>query len=174
MMSRRQGLSIGLVLIALITGGCTKLYTELPPPPVVEAPEPVLVFISDSQGILDYFYGIQHWPLEDVDSHLSELEKAYATQPDEALRLRLAIVLGFGRCAECKPARAMNLFKEVRDTADDGASVVLADLCIDLLEARSSIAATNKQLVKEQQIVKELQQKLNALTLIEESLHQRE
>ena len=181
-MTRQQLLfSTGLVLTVLFTGGCAKLFTDPPTAPlVVTETAPVLesapmeIPVSESQDILDYFHGIQDWTPERFSAHLSALEKAYAVQPDDALRMRLAIALGFGRCADCKPARAISLFNEVRDTAGDGVTVALASLCIDLLEAKAKITATNRQLAKERKLVKELQQKLDALTLIEESLHQRE
>ena len=170
MMYRRLPMLIGLTLSVLVAGGCTKLFTNTPPlaPVVIFAP------VSESQGVLDYLHTIQNWPADRLEVHLEALEKAYAAQPDEALRLRLAIALGFGRCASCKSARAIKLFKAVRNTAEDGASVALAMLCIDTLEARANIAATKQQLAREQQQIRELQQKLDALTSIEESLHQRE
>lgn len=170
-----------LVLTILLTGGCASLFIDPPAAQVIEPPKKIIPALppeprpaSASQGILDYLYDIQGWAPERLNAHVAELEKAYAVQPDEALRMRLAIVLGFGRCAECKQSRAKNLFDEVLGTAQDGAALAMASLCIDLIDAKAKISATNRKLVKERKLANELQKKLEALTLIEESLHQRE
>lgn len=181
MIVQRLLFSLVLASTILATGGCANLFIDPPTAPLIPPPEekipklpPKPMPVSASQGILDYLYDIQDWTPERLDAHVAELENAYAVQPDEALRMRLAIALGFGSCPECKRSRAKNLFNEVLDTAQDGAALAMASLCIDLLEAKAKISATSRQLVKERTLANELQQKLDALTLIEESLHQRE
>lgn len=126
------------------------------------------------QVVLEQLYTAQQWTPDQLESELPTLEQAFAQQPTTVNRLRLAVALGFGRCHTCDSARALTLFKETLESAQDDAVIALASLCIDVLEAKARIAENNAALLNGQQRINELQQKLDDLTSIEESLHLRD
>ncbi len=124
--------------------------------------------------LLDHLSDVQQWSPEQFDAQLPILENSYLHAPVTENRLSLAVTLGFGDCDKCDSTRALELFKEELESGSDERSIVFAALCVDLLEARANTIKAKKDLAKERRKVKGLQQKLDALTSIEESLHQRE
>lgn len=153
-------MSLALAVSALMVSGCASLPAEQ-----VE---------SAQQGILDHLSAVQQWPPEQLDTQLPVLESAYVQDPVTENRLRLAVTLAFGDCDKCDSVRALKLFKEEVEAGNYNASTAFASLCVDLLEAKANTVKASKDLAKERQKVKELQQKLDALTSIEKSLHLRE
>jgi len=146
-----------LALAALMMTGCTS-WNLLPL----------------EQRVLEQVHSVKQWAPERLEGELPVLEQAYAQRPNTVNRLRLAVSLGFGRCHKCDSARALRLFKETLQSSQDNSVVALASLSIELLESKAMMAEKNSALVNQQQRINELQQKLNDLTLIEESLHLRE
>ena len=126
------------------------------------------------QRVLAQYRSVQQWSPERFDIELPVLEQAYAKVPSIVNRLRLAVSLGFGRCRKCDPARAHELFKETLQSSQNNSVVALVTLALDLLEAQATIADKSSALLNQQQRLNELQQKLDDLTSIEESLHLRE
>ena len=169
MMRRRLCMLLLVAQTALFVGGCANLRWE--PTQQVEPAEPVQ---PAEQDILEQLRDVQQWSPEQFKAELPVLEADYANSPTVENRLRLALALGFGRCHQCDKRRALSLFTEAVDTGGDRPLAAFAALCVDLLETQAKIAAAGKQLAKEQARVEDLQQKLDALTSIEESLHQRE
>ena len=146
-----------LAVMVFMMAGCASLHWQ-----------------PQEQVVLEQLHTVQQWSPGQFESELPVLEQAYVQQPTEVNRLRLAVSLGFGRCHKCDSARALKLFKATLESAQDDAVIALASLCIELLEAKAMITENNSALLNEQQRIIELQQKLDDLTSIEESLHLRE
>jgi len=158
---------LNLALLVLMMAGCAGL-TSMPSQQPVASPQLSLV-----QSALEQFRMLQKMPPGKIDRQLPALEQAYAQDPDAVNRLRLAVSHGFGKCKKCDSGRALKLFKETLESTPEDLVAALASLSIDLLESRAMIADKSSALLNQQQKVKQLQQKLDDLTSIEESLHLR-
>ncbi len=161
-----------LALVVLMMAGCAKLFT-LPSEPS-ESRVSLVPQVSLEQRVLEQFHTVQKMSPEQFEIELPALELAYAQVPNTFNRLRLAVSLGFGQCQKCDSARALKLFKETLQSSQDDSVLALASLSIELLESKAMMTDKNLALANLQQQVKQLQQKLNDLTSIEESLHLRE
>jgi len=145
---------------ALLASGCSGFLKTAPVP--------------ESQDSLEQLGEIRQWSAARFVSELPVLEKNFSDDPSVGNRLRLAIALGFGECANCDPARAVELLQTLVASHTDGIEPELASLYLELLETRKMMAASQAQLLEQQRKLKKLQEKLEALTSIEESLHLRE
>ncbi len=126
------------------------------------------------QRVLEQYRSVQQWSPEQFDNELPVLEQAYVQVPSTINRLRLAVALGFGQCRKCDSDRALKLFNETLQASRNNSVVALVTLALDLLEAKATMAEKSSALQNQQQRLNELQQKLDDLTSIEESLHLRE
>jgi len=153
-----------LVLAIFLMAGCARL-------PAVS--EPAVVSAPLELRVLEQFHAVQKMSSQQFKSELPALELAYAQTPNTVNRLRLAVTLGFGRCQKCDSGRGLKLFKETLQSDPPDSVAGLAALSIELLELKVRLADKNSALLDQQQQVKQLQQKLDDLTSIEESLHLR-
>ncbi len=172
MTSSRLFAQFNLALVVFMMAGCANLFTlpsESSVPHVSLAPQ-----VSLEQRVLEQFRTVQKMSPEQFETELPVLELAYAQAPNMFNRLCLAISLGFGQCQKCDSAHALKLFKETLQSSQDDSILALASLSIELLESKAMMTDKNLALANLQQQVKQLQQKLNDLTSIEESLHLRE
>jgi len=152
-----------LALLVLMMAGCA----GLPSQQSVALPVPAV------QSVLEQFRTVQKISPGKINAKVPALELAYAQVPNTVNRLRLAVMLGFGQCQKCDSGRALKLFKETLESSSENSVVALASLSIELLELKAMIADKNSALLNQQQQVIQLQQKLDGLTSIEESLHLR-
>lgn len=156
-MMARQSIRYALLIALLSTAGCAALQSGLA-----------------RQDVLGQYSEVQQRSAKQLESELPALENAYQRYPSDYNRVYLAVVLGFGDCGKCDRRRALKLFNETAESGRDVSMVTLASIFAELLETRARVDASSAQLQKEQQRIEELQQKLNALTSIEESLRSRE
>lgn len=159
---------IKLVLLILMVAGCAGL-TSVPSRQPVSIPSQLTVV----QSVLEQFRTVQKMSPKQLDSKVSALELAYTQVPNTVNRLRLAVAIGLGQCKKCDSGRALKLFQETQKSDQDKTVVALVSMVIELLESKAMIVDKNTALLNQQQQVKQLQQKLDDLTSIEESLHLR-
>lgn len=126
------------------------------------------------EGVLGQYSEAQLRSSAQLEYELKALEKSYHRYPTDYSRVRLAVVLGFGACGKCDRARALKLFNETVQSGRDASMITLASIFSELLEARTRAVTHSVQLQQQRQHIDALQQKLDALTSIEESLHARE
>lgn len=182
MKSRMLRLMAGGALLLL--GGCAYL-APLPPAQV---------------NLLEEYRQVRSWSASQGEAMLREREQLHGQDGSGINRLRLALVLGFGKGAVADPKRALQLFDESAKSAHephtDGAlfaevfGAILkerlqAETRLNSAEARltaaeakitaaeAKIGTLNRQLESERVRAEELEKKLEALKAIEKSLRKR-
>lgn len=186
---RPRGLltSVLLAVVAMAVTACSQLPMLWAPAAeqsvTVERPAPP----ADHVALQQYDW-IKGKSAEQLSSEVRALSEGVALQPGAPQRLRLAVTLGFGQCPECEVERAEALLRQIEAEGETESSRALAGIFLQLLEAQAQIAAQRQELLQARQRIETtqqqrrslqhdlaaLQQKLDALTSIEESLHQRE
>ncbi len=159
---------LNLAVLVFIMAGCVHLPPVPSPPPVSLSPQ-----LSLLRSVVEQLHTAQKMSPEKITAELLALEQAYARMPNVHNRLRLAVSLGFGKCKKCDSDRALKLFKKTPESNQENLVVALVALSIELLESKAVIEEKDSGLLRQQQQVKQLQQKLDDLTSIEESLHLR-
>ncbi len=116
---------------------------------------------------------------------VAKLEQKLEAEPSPDLRLKLAFMLGFSEGRVRDPARALTLYKQIdqpqrealrRKTLPALASVMLERLQADrgkIWWLKKDVERLSADLKKSQAQVQTLEEKLRAITSIEESIHQR-
>ena len=145
------------VFAALILGGCASIES-----------------LHTSQTLLDEYRLVDEWGVEESQQKIATLEKIYRQYPTNENRLRLAVVLGFSKGHSSDTKRALNLFEKTVASAPNTSTGTLAGIFIELLNTRKDLSGTRWALRKERQKVGSLEEKLQALTSIEKSLHLRD
>ncbi|ALP52554.1 hypothetical protein Tel_04995 [Candidatus Tenderia electrophaga] len=172
----------GIVLwSSLLLAGCSGLPLWLETPEAKRNPAASVAPLTAEQAVLQQFAWVQRAAAEQLERELPALEEVFALQPVERHRLRLAVTLGFADCRGCDRQRAVELFQQSQREAEEDTTRTLAAMFLDLLETRTQLEARGTELARQRQAAQALQQqlgalqeKLDALTSIEESLHQRE
>lgn len=182
MKSRMLRLMAGGALLML--GGCAYL-APLPPAQV---------------NLLEEYRQARSWSASQSETMLREREAFYLQAPSTINRVRLALVLGFGRGGATDPKRALQLFDESAKRVEEShadealfaevfgailkerlqaetrlnsaeAKITAAEAKISATEAK--IGTLNRQLESERVRAEELEKKLEALKAIEKSLRKR-
>ncbi len=154
-MRMRQAL-IGVVSAIVITG-CASIEN-----------------VHTNQTLLDEYRQLGSWSPDETDAKLKDLQEAYDRYPTDENRLRLAVVLGFGKGGNAEQDHALELFKDTVVSSPNSTTGTLSGIFIELLNTRKHLSGTRWALKKERQKVGSLEEKLEALTSIEKSLHHRD
>lgn len=147
----------GLLVATLLMSGCANIQA-----------------VHTNQSLLDEYSVMTSWSADEAKAQLAKLEQTYKQYPSHENRVRLAVVLGFGKGKVAQPKRAMHLFEETQKASPNTTTGTLAGLFIELLETREKLSGTRWVLKKERKKVAELEQKLQELTSIEKSLLHRD
>jgi hypothetical protein len=143
-----------------------------------DGPVPVTLRVDDAAYWLEEWYRVTLMAGEQVQQAVATREQEYAKHKDTRNRLRLALLLAEGPPAVRDQGRALSLLAGVDQAHASASAQALAALLSQVV--REQAAASDKISVQKQDLqqtrnrVKELEQQLQELTNIEQSIRQRE
>jgi len=151
---------LGTILCLAFFGGCGVLPETVTqePAPTVQPERPM----SDVESLLLYYRHIGRLKEGQLSRELEISRRAYAREPSDFNRVRLAMLFGLPDTSLTDSARAVELLEPVAKNAT-GEFSALAALLVAQLHQRRQLDAT----------VQDLQQKLDALKSLERSMMER-
>jgi hypothetical protein len=141
-------------------------------------PVPVSLRVDDAAYWLEEWSRATALPEDQLQQTLASREQDFERLPDVRSRLRLALLLAFGPAPVRDQARALELVENMHRDAASGSALALADLIAQsIAEQRwtvERISELRTELEASAARIGELEQQLQALTSIEQSIKQRE
>ncbi len=150
----------GMIFCVGLLAGCAELpdTATQKPAPTVERERP----ISDVESLLLYYRHIGRLKQGQLNRELEISRRAYAREPSDFNRIRLAMLFGLPDTSLTDDARALELLEPLAKNGS-GEFSALASLLAEQLRERKRLDAT----------VQDLQQKLDALKSLERSMMER-
>ncbi len=143
-----------------------------------EGPIPVSVRVDDTAYWLEEWRQVSQLPEIQFKLALKNREQEFERKPDPRTRLRLALLLATGPAPERDQSRALVLLKGMDDAGASESAGALAALITQMIEEQlwsgEKITELKGELGTADARIDELEQQLQALTNIEQSIQQRE
>ena len=143
-----------------------------------EGPIPVSVRVDDTAYWLEEWRQVSQLSEIQFKLALKNREQEFERKPDPRTRLRLALLLATGPAPERDQSRALLLLKGMDDAGASESAQALATLIMQMIEEQlwsaDKITELKGKLGNADARVDELEQQLQALTNIEQSIQQRE
>jgi hypothetical protein len=163
-----------LLLVCCLVAACQPMTVQRDE----DGPVPVTLRVDDAAYWIEEWYRVTMAPGAQVEQTLATREKEFARHKDTRNRLRLALLLAEGPPAVRDQGRALSLLNGLDQAHASASAQALAALLSQVV--REQAAASDKIAVQKQDLqqtrdrVKELEQQLQELTDIEQSIRQRE
>ncbi len=143
-----------------------------------EGPLPVTVRVDDTAYWLEEWHQVSQMSDIQFKLALKNREQEFERKPDPRTRLRLALLLATGPAPERDQERALVLLKGMGDDAASESAQALAALVAQMIEEQQwsgdKMTELKGKLKEADARIEELEQQLQALTNIEQSIQQRE
>lgn len=143
-----------------------------------EGPVPVSVRVDDAAYWLEEWYRVIDLPTEQIELALESREQAFARDANPRTRLRLALLLATGPSEVRDQSRAHEIIAGLDEQKASDSAKALAALLRQMLDEQlwsaDRIAELKAQKHESDARIIELEQQLQALTNIEQSIQQRE
>jgi hypothetical protein len=163
-----------LLLSCILAGGCQPVTVQHHP----EGPVPVTLRVDDVAYWLEEWDRAKGLQGDQLKQALQAREQDFAHYQDARTRLRLALLLAEGPVEVRDQARALTLLKKLDTERASASARALAALLTQNLreqvEASGKINKLEREMAQADERVKELEQQLQELTNIEQSIQQRE
>lgn len=141
-------------------------------------PVPVTLRVDDAAYWLEEWHRLIELPRDEFAQTLQTREQEFVRSQDPRTRLRLVLLLAEGPAQVRDPARALTLLKGLDKVRASDSARALAALLTQILreqvDAGDKISKLKRDLALADARVKELEQQLQELTNIEQSIQQRE
>jgi hypothetical protein len=165
---------IGCAVLAWLSAGCA----QWAPSGIPTAPEVLPAPVRDAGWWMEV-RDVQSMPKEHQVPALSSRSRAYEEHPSNATRVRLAVLRAVGSSDVRDEGEALALLDEVKldgltDPELRSLVTLLRQLMKEKAELRVQLASEREKGVEREQRIEELQQQLEALTSIEQSIQERE
>ncbi len=163
-----------ILYICFLVGGCQPMVVQNHD----EGPVPVTLRVDDAAYWLEEWYRVTVLPVDQIEQALVTREQEFAERPDTRNRLRLALLLAEGPRTVRNQRRALSLLDGLDQEHASGSARALAALLSQVVREQAAaddrIYALKQDLKQTGDRVKELEQQLQELTNIEQSIQQRE
>jgi hypothetical protein len=143
-----------------------------------EGPLPVTVRVDDTAYWLEEWRQVSQVSEIQFKLAVKNREQEFERKPDPRTRLRLALLLATGPAPERDQDRALTLLKGIGDDGASESAQALAALVMQMIEEQQwsgdKMTELKGKLQEADVRIEELEQQLQALTNIEQSIQQRE
>jgi hypothetical protein len=143
-----------------------------------DGPMPVTLRVDDATYWLEEWYRVTVLPTDQIEQTLATWEQEFSAHQDTRNRLRLALMLAEGPQGVRDQQRALSLLDGLDQAHASGSARALAVLLSQVVREQATASAKMISLKQDLQQagdrVKELEQQLQELTNIEQSIQQRE
>jgi hypothetical protein len=143
-----------------------------------EGPLPVSVRVDDTAYWLEEWRQVSLLPESQFNLTLKNREQEFERKPDSRTRLRLGLLLATGPAPARDQRKALELLKGMDDAGASDSARALAALLVQMIEEQlwsgDKMAELKGELDTAETRIDELEQQLQALTNIEQSIQQRE
>lgn len=143
-----------------------------------EGPLPVSVRVDDTAYWLEEWHQVSLLPEVQFKLALKNREQEFERKPDPRARLRLALLLATGPAPVRDQSRALALLKDMDEMGVSESARALTALLTQMIEEQlwsgDKITELKEKSSKADTRVEELEQQLQELTDIEQSIQQRE
>lgn len=166
--------SFFIMSICVVLAGCQPITVQHHQ----EGPVPVSVRVDDAAYWLEEWHRVIDLPPSQIELALEGREQAFERSANPRTRLRLALLLGTGPAEVRDQQRAREILSGLdQDEASDSAralATLLQQMLDEQLWSAERIAELKGEIRQSDARVAELEQQLQALTSIEQSIQQRE
>jgi hypothetical protein len=143
-----------------------------------EGPLPVSVRVDDTAYWLEEWRQVSLLPESQFKLTLKNREQEFERKPDSRTRLRLGLLLATGPASARDQRKALELLKGMDDASATDSALALAALLVQMIEEQlwsgDKMTELKGKLDTAETRIDELEQQLQALTNIEQSIQQRE
>ena len=143
-----------------------------------EGPLPVSVRVDDTAYWLEEWRQVSRMPETQFKLTLKNREQEFERKPDPRTRLRLALLLATGPAPERDQGRALELLQGMEADGASESALALAALMMQMIDEQlwsaDKMTELKGKLGKADTRIDELEQQLQELTNIEQSIQQRE
>ena len=174
-----------IFMVVWVVSGCAPITIDR----TSERPIPIHLRVDDAAYWLEEWYRAVQLPDDQYKVALDAREADFASHPGPRSRLRLALLLAEGKASGLNRPRAQKLLKALEVDAT-GSAKALASLLVDKLSERKAVKKSkkpkkskgskdtkkqdeSKDLESARLRIKELEQQLHELTIIEQNIQDR-